>query len=138
MKGYKVVSRTGDKRLWSAVFGGECGREYFPGRFIRAHHIMERKGFGLTFFEDFRKAVRFADHNTGLATDRGKLEVWVVEAEGVFKRLPRVRVFDFNSAPPTLTYFSYLVKSFMKKGSVGDWPWGTRMARRISLVRKVR
>jgi hypothetical protein len=138
MKGYKVVSNV-IGRYYSAVIIGELGKEYFPEKFIRANHTMERKGYGLTFFQDLSEAKIFAKCNQTISFNFGRLEVWEIEAEGVFSYLPFNRLYKFTTKIPTIKQFRNSAKKLLSgRWAFGEWPKGTKMARHIKLIRRVK
>lgn len=118
MKAYKVVIRSPDGRLWSAVASGKARIQYLPGQWVEAPQWLGEKGYHLFVFEELSAALKWLELFASAA------EAWEAEAEDVLP-LPAFLSLDAireGQVVPSL-YGKHLAK--------------TMMARRVKLVRRV-
>jgi len=119
MKGYKVVKVGPKGGLKSCIVEGKALVRYRRNRFNTAPKWLVKMGNYLTFFTSLRSAKIFK-----LYTEDE--QIWSVQVLDVFKPSSEQK-FGYND----LKYGKIIFKSS------GTWPKGTKMAKKVRLIKRV-
>ena len=113
---FKLVKKEGEGYI-SAYADGKAKVEFIPGQWISAPKWLRKRGYHITVFGSLEDAkalmMNSADH-----------EIWEVEVEG-----------EICDLPPRQDL--WVIREGELGDKFGEWPKGTRMVRRVKLVRRV-
>jgi len=119
MRCYKVISSV-DSSLHSAIVGGKALVTYKPGEFVTAPQHLAQQGYHLLVFADIHSAKDFTD-----LMSTGTHVIWSCECEEEMPLPPICSLFDIH-------------RGRLQPLSVGSWPAGTKMFKRVKLLEMVR
>jgi len=115
---YKIVVRYKDW-LDSAIVKNKANVSYSPGKWVEAPLWLQKKGYHLTAFKDFKSAIEWL-----FTLNIPSAELWEAEASEIITQLP------------PMLQVSSLEEGIIKE-VVGSWPKGTVMAKKLRLIRKL-
>ena len=120
MIGYKVVRHESSDRLYSCIVRNKAQVEYKSNQWVQAPRWLAQQGYYLIFFDSFEAARNF------ISTEPLLEEIWKCEIKEEIKNLPpRCDASNLGSG--------IKIESIAN----GRWPWGTKMAKKIKLIKKV-
>lgn len=117
---YKVVHMGQEpyesKTYSSRIVDGYAEVEYKEGKFVHAPRWLARRGYHLLVFDSIERAVEFVGYQSA--------SIWESEATGEVELPPFL---DGH----VLGYYKKFVEDY------GTWPKGTKMYKRVKLLRRV-